>query len=95
MFRGIGGNGAFRSIASARSFPIVGQVVGQALVTEMRMLGKFHFIKRTPHSEFALLKQRISLSLNRKLAYCIYTHTTRQVQDQAAEIMGSFMAQVM
>ena len=31
MFREIGGNGAFRSIASARSFPIVGQLVGQEL----------------------------------------------------------------
>ena len=31
LFREIGGNGAFRSIASARSFPIVGQVVGQRL----------------------------------------------------------------
>ena len=31
MFRGIGDNSAFRSIASARSFPIVGQVVGQPL----------------------------------------------------------------
>ena len=31
MFRKIGGNGAFCSIDSARSFPIVGQVVGQVL----------------------------------------------------------------
>jgi len=29
LFRKIGGNGAFRSIASTRSFPVVGQVVGQ------------------------------------------------------------------
>ena len=29
MFREIGDNSAFRSIASARSFPIVGQLVGQ------------------------------------------------------------------
>ena len=31
LFRECGGNDAFRSIVSAHSFPIVGQVVGQAL----------------------------------------------------------------
>ena len=31
LFREIGDNGTFRSIVSARSFPVVGQVVGQAL----------------------------------------------------------------
>lgn len=26
---------------------------------------------------------------------CAYTHTTRQMQNQAAETMGNFMAQIM
>ena len=42
MFRKIGDNGAFRSIASVRSFPIVGQVVGQALYAGDRICSLSH-----------------------------------------------------
>ena len=60
-------SGTAVSIDSARSFPILGLNMGQAASVEMRMLGKFHF-SSVPHPEFAPLKQRISLSLNWKLA---------------------------
>ena len=58
------------SIDSTRSFLILGLNMGQAASVEMRMLGKIHF-SNGPQPKFAPLKQRISLSLNRKLARLI------------------------
>ena len=51
LFQKSGSNGAFRSIASARSFPIVGQVVGQLL--RIRLL-KVKLILRYPENKIVL-----------------------------------------
>ena len=60
-------SGTVVSIDSTRSFPILGLNMGHPQNVEMRMLGKIHF-SNGPQPKFAPLKQRISLSLNRKLA---------------------------
>ena len=78
------------SIDSTRSFPILGLNMGQAASVEIQMLGRFHF-SSCSYPKFEPLKQRISLSLNRKLARFIPSANGPDIEALSKDIPGTIL----
>ena len=95
------------SIVPVRSFPRVGHGVGQnAFRTRTRGVPPTAANRAAPDTDLVLfvsiqnissqrVKQNMLGHYDAGFTLRTYTHATRQKQDEAAQTMGSFMAQVM